>query len=151
MLLCPWDFPGNNTGVGCHCLLQRIFPTQGLNPGLLHCRQTVYCLSHQGSPILEKGFLQSLRGRKSVPWWEKSRPKVKEELHYREEKWLLHRENPCWSLHVQQDSSLLEAGKMQPTVQRLLGPSWFSVGVHCRLNREPAVLSWRFGKEKTHA
>ena len=34
-LLCPWDSPGKNTGVGCHSLLQRIFPTQGLNPGLL--------------------------------------------------------------------------------------------------------------------
>ena len=44
----PWDFPGKNTGVGCHCLLQEIFPTQGLNPGLPHCRQTLYCLSHQG-------------------------------------------------------------------------------------------------------
>ena len=37
-LLCPWDFPGNYTGVGCHLLLQRIFSTQGSNPGLLHCR-----------------------------------------------------------------------------------------------------------------
>ena len=45
-LLCPWDFPGKNTGVGCHCLLQRIFPTQGSNPGLLHCRQMLYRLSH---------------------------------------------------------------------------------------------------------
>ena len=35
--------------MGCHFLLQGIFPTQGLNPGLLHCRQTLYCLSHQGS------------------------------------------------------------------------------------------------------
>ena len=35
-LLCPWDFPGKNIGVGCHCLLQGIFPTQRLNPGLLH-------------------------------------------------------------------------------------------------------------------
>ena len=50
MLLCPWDSPGKNTGVGCHSLLQGIFPTQGLNPGLLHCRQIVYYLSHQGSP-----------------------------------------------------------------------------------------------------
>ena len=33
-LLCVWDFPGKNTGVGCHTLLQGIFPTQGLNPGL---------------------------------------------------------------------------------------------------------------------
>ena len=44
------ESPGRNTGVGCHPLLQRIFPTQGLNPGLLHCRQVLYHLSHQGSP-----------------------------------------------------------------------------------------------------
>ena len=49
--LCPWDFPGNSTGVDCHFLLQGIFPTQGSNPGLPHCRQMLYCLSHQGSPI----------------------------------------------------------------------------------------------------
>ena len=48
-LLYPWDFLGKNTGVGCHFLLQ-IFLTQGLNQGLLHCRQTFYHLSHQGSP-----------------------------------------------------------------------------------------------------
>ena len=41
-------FSGKNTGVGCHFLLQEIFPTQGLNPGLPHCRHTLYCLSHQG-------------------------------------------------------------------------------------------------------
>ena len=46
----PWDFPGKNTGVGCHFFLQEIFPTQRLNPGLLHCRHTLYRLSHQGSP-----------------------------------------------------------------------------------------------------
>jgi len=38
-LLRPWDFPGKSTGVGCHFLLQGIFPTQGSNPGLPHCRQ----------------------------------------------------------------------------------------------------------------
>ena len=48
-ILCPWNFPGKNTGVGCHILLQGIFPIQGLNLGLLHCRQILYCLSHQGS------------------------------------------------------------------------------------------------------
>ena len=49
-LLRPWDSPGKNTGVGCHFLLQGIFPTQGSNPGLPHCRQTLWSLSHQGSP-----------------------------------------------------------------------------------------------------
>ena len=48
------DSPGKNTGVGSHALLQGIFPTQGLNPGLPHCRRILYHLSHQGSPrILE--------------------------------------------------------------------------------------------------
>ena len=48
------DSPGKNTVVGCHALLQRIFPTQGLNPGHPHCRWILYCLSHEGSPrILE--------------------------------------------------------------------------------------------------
>ena len=42
-------FPGESTGVGCHFLLQGIFPTQGSNPGLPHCMQTVYRLSLQGS------------------------------------------------------------------------------------------------------
>ena len=46
------DSPGKNTGVGCHALLQGIFPTQGLNPGLAHCRWILYHLSHQGSPGL---------------------------------------------------------------------------------------------------
>ena len=41
-LLCPWDSPGKNTGVDYHFLLQGIFPTQGLNPHLLHYRQSLY-------------------------------------------------------------------------------------------------------------
>ena len=49
-LLCPWDFPGKDTGVGSHFFLQRIFLTLGLNPGLLHCRQNLYQLSYQEAP-----------------------------------------------------------------------------------------------------
>ena len=59
-------FPGKSTGVGCYFLLQGIFLTQGLNPCLLHCRQMLYPLSHQGSPRnniicmqqIFKGYLQ---------------------------------------------------------------------------------------------
>ena len=40
---------GRNTGVDSHSLRQGFFPTQGSNPGLLHCKQILYCLSHQGS------------------------------------------------------------------------------------------------------
>ena len=53
-LYSPWNSPGQNTGVNSLSLLQRIFPTQGLNPGLSHCRRILYPLSHKGSPrILE--------------------------------------------------------------------------------------------------
>ena len=46
------DSPGKNTrGVGCHALLQGIFPTQGLNPCLPHCKWMFYPLSQQGSPL----------------------------------------------------------------------------------------------------
>ena len=41
-LLCPWDSPAKNTEVGCHSLLQGIFPPQGSNPGLLHRMQILY-------------------------------------------------------------------------------------------------------------
>ena len=46
----PWNSAGQNTGVGRLFLLQRIFPTQGSNPGLLHYRQILYQLSHKGNP-----------------------------------------------------------------------------------------------------
>ena len=49
-LYSPWDSPGQDTGVGSHALLQGIFPTQGSNPGLPHCRWILYQLSHKGSP-----------------------------------------------------------------------------------------------------
>ena len=42
----PWNFLGKSTGVGCHFLLQGIFPTRGSNPGLPHCRQTLHRLSY---------------------------------------------------------------------------------------------------------
>ena len=59
------DSPGKNTWVGCHDLLQGIFPTQGLNPGLSHCRWIVYHLSHQGNQSIHhtnliSALLQSL-------------------------------------------------------------------------------------------
>jgi len=53
-LYSPWNFLGQNTGVGSYSLLQGILSTQGLNPGLPHCRQILYQLSHKESPrILE--------------------------------------------------------------------------------------------------
>ena len=50
------DSPGKNTGTGFHALLQGLFPTQGSNPGLPHCRQILYRLSHQGRNSLGMGI-----------------------------------------------------------------------------------------------
>ena len=47
----PWNSPIQNTGVGNCSVLQGIFPTQGSNPGLPHCRLILYQLSHKGSPV----------------------------------------------------------------------------------------------------
>ena len=58
-LLLPWDLPGKSTGVGCHFLLQGIFPTQGLNLDLLHCRQSLYHLGHLESPREQCSILLS--------------------------------------------------------------------------------------------
>ena len=48
----PWNSSGQNSGEGSHSLLQEIFPTQGSNTGLLHCRWILYQLSHQESPTM---------------------------------------------------------------------------------------------------
>ena len=64
-LYSPWNSPSQNTGVGSLSLLKGIFPTQGSNPGLPHCRQILYQLSHQGSPELSLIRYSPLTYRKS--------------------------------------------------------------------------------------
>ena len=65
-LCSPWNSPGQNTGVGSLSLLQGIFPTQGLNSGIPHCRWILCQLSHKGSPrILEWVSYPFSRGS---PW-----------------------------------------------------------------------------------
>ena len=55
----PMEFSDKNTGVGCHSFLQGIFLTQGLNMGLLHCRQFLYWLSYQRSPMLQWVYIEA--------------------------------------------------------------------------------------------
>ena len=56
----PWNSPDQNIGVGSLSLLQGIFPTQGSNPGLPHCRQILYQLSHKGSPVPSRSSTETL-------------------------------------------------------------------------------------------
>ena len=58
-LLHPWDLLGKSTGVGCHFLLQGIFPIQESNPGLLNCRQILYPLTYKGSPCMYDSCLKN--------------------------------------------------------------------------------------------
>ena len=53
-LYSPWNSPGQNTGVGRSSLIQGIFQTQGSNLGLPRCREILYQLSHEGSPMVKK-------------------------------------------------------------------------------------------------
>ena len=62
-----WNSPGQNTEVGSLFLLQGIFPTQRSNPGLPHCRQILYQLSHQGSPRILKWVACAFSSRSSWP------------------------------------------------------------------------------------
>ena len=62
-------FPGKNTGVDCHFLLQGIFLTQGLNPRLSHCRQTLYCLNHHMDILILPFSIHSPSDRLWVPVW----------------------------------------------------------------------------------
>ena len=63
-LYSPWNSLGHYTGVGCLSLLQRIFPAQESNWGLLHCRQILYQRSYQGSPKCDWPMFSALPGSK---------------------------------------------------------------------------------------
>ena len=63
----PWNSPGQNTGVGSLSLLQRIFSTQGSNPGLPYFRQILYQLSHKGSPRILEWLAYPFSSRSSRP------------------------------------------------------------------------------------
>ena len=66
-LCSPWISPGQNTGVGSLSLLQGMFPTQGLNPGLPHSRWILYQLSHKGSPRILECIAYPFFSRSSQP------------------------------------------------------------------------------------
>ena len=98
-LYSPWNSPGQNTGVGSLSLLQGIFPTQRLNPGLLHCRQILYQLSHKGSPLLPLTLaLGQTTGREHSPAYQQ---KIGLKIHR------------AWPCPPEQEPGLLTAGTSQ--------------------------------------
>ena len=92
-----WNSPGKNTWAGDHSLLREIFPTQGSNPSLLHCRQMLYSLSHQGSPLCLSTYLMTVVMVDFVSAWLGYRlPRSK---HYSE---CLCQGDSGWDLHLNQ-------------------------------------------------
>ena len=63
----PWNSPGQNAGVDNHSILQGIFPTQGSNPGLRHCRRIRYQLSHKGNLRILEWVAYPFSSRSSRP------------------------------------------------------------------------------------
>ena len=71
--LCPQDSPCKNTGMSSYSLLHGIFPTQGLNSGLLNCKKILYHLSHQVSPIIVLHNSRLIESKNARPWIEDSK------------------------------------------------------------------------------
>ena len=93
-VFCPWDSPGKNIGSVAIPFSRGIFPNQVWNPDLLHCRQILYCLSHQGSPkharITSKSLTMETRHRNALEIF-KSFAKRKPLLHESDSTHQLHR------------------------------------------------------------
>ena len=79
VLYSPWNFPGQNTGEGSLSLLQGIFPTQGLNSGLPHCRRILYQLSHKGSRRILEWVGYSFSSGSSWPRYRTGSPALQED------------------------------------------------------------------------
>ena len=96
-LLCPWNSPGRNTGVGCNFFLQGIFPSQGLNLALLHCRQILYHLNNQGRQMVNAFVvvlsLANARGKclsRQVPVCSWHQRGMRKKVQPRRELWVVH-------------------------------------------------------------
>ena len=76
-LLCPWGFPGKNSGVNCHYLFQGIFPTQELNLHLLHCRRILYCRDTRKAAVPEFNSILTLT---TWSWYQISQVKAQSPL-----------------------------------------------------------------------
>ena len=96
-LLCPWDSPGKNAGVGCHDLFQGIFLTQGSNPGplwLLQCRHILYHWANKEAPCIQYGTIEKRLTSDFSTWVLNVGRKVKEEHHQNSK-----RKNDLWTWH----------------------------------------------------
>ena len=104
------DSLGKNTGVGCHALLQGIFPIQGLNPGLPQNRQILYCLRHQGKPFLSSA--SSL-----LPW-------AKNVIHMKSTLQRAQHPEGLLSRHPRLDNKPLLVAALTSDLAPSLGKSW---------------------------
>ena len=147
-LLCPWNSPGKNTEVGSQSLLQGIFLTQGSNLSLLHCRQILYHLSHEGGPdnliktwgqtcLLWQNKLNTRHGtqRGSVRLLDQGRLQRQNDIwqQLRGKSWWWRKQKPLKS----------KAGRMSRLVQEWKIKTWVVPSYHFLKSLEiPSVNSW---------
>ena len=132
-LYSPWNSPGQNIGVGGLSFLQGIFPTQGSNPGLPHCRRILYQLSPQGSPWKMKTtfffFAICFPSQFSAlpeSWlysFCKGEDSVRQELPVAKKCWLEHWSNQLWSRLLEFKSYLYHLLAMWPWLKALVSLS----------------------------
>ena len=119
-----WSSPGQNTGAGSLLLLQGIFPTTGLNPGLWHCRQILYQLSHKGCPRILEWVAYFFSSRFSPPrnWTGVS-------LHCWRRKW---QPTPVF---LSEESWTEEPGRLQTMGLQRVRPDWMTNNNSCTASR----------------
>ena len=134
----PWDFLGKRTGVGCPFLRHGIFPTQGSNPGLPHCRQTLYRQRHQGSRADwggQGGWCNVGEGR--IRSWEVGRP-VSRDMGCHSNTSPCLASNQIWTVSVTSGKAgpINPANGLQPRPHRSSGMG-YGEGWRCRV---PTIL-----------
>ena len=128
---CPWDFPGKNSEVGCHFLLQGIFLIQGLNLHLLHWQVDCFTTVPPGKPIIVISHIQrgrektfsNLRSRTSLVAQMVKNPPAKQETWVQSLNWedpLEKGENPLWFSGLKYS---MDRGAWQATVHGVTN-SW---------------------------
>ena len=150
-LYSPWNSPGQNTGVGSLPLLQGIFPIQGSNPGLPHCRWILYQLSHKGSPKILEWVVYPFFSRSSQPrnWTRVSciagrlfTNWAMREMFNHKESWAL--KNWCfWTVVLEKTlESHLDSKKIQPVNPKEISPEYSWEGLMLKLQHF-GHLTWR--------
>ena len=140
-----FSIPGKRTGVGCHFLLQEVFPTQGLNPGLPHCRQLLYCLFTVCFPCSIREVLRPNYGRGNDPLPKGLMPTCCSSQDNCSQCLWLHGRSPSTCASAGDCRTLTGKSDLVSLRSLLLSPgSWCVQGFVCALQESFSPVLWKF-------